>query len=205
MDADIRDYYNSILDALAADWSGKGFRTHPRDKFTRTVDGVLQRLAMSLRELPNENAGYVEVYVGFNFAELETLAADLQGEMPRRGFLTCSLNLGLLTAKGELLEWPLRRKEDVSRILRQVQPILADVAVPFWNEFLSLENLLAHYEAGDPRVCGGEWFWEQMAAYCLLGKPERAVRLLSEMQEAENLPQPVVETARRKLSAVAHK
>jgi hypothetical protein len=193
--------FRDLSAALGADLSGLGFAPRGRDEFVRYHGTIMQRLAVSLREVETDLAGYVEVFPGFNIPELEALAASLQGKKPRPGFITCSMNIGLLTSKGALLEWPLRAGDDIAPLARLMANVVRESAVPFWNEFLSLDKLLAAFESGDFRVCrGGEWQWRQVAACCLLGRKSQARDLLQRrLLTAAPALKPVIESALRKI------
>lgn len=146
---------------------------------------------------PADGAGFVEAFPGFNVPRLETLAADLQGKKPRPGFLTCSLNVGLLTPKGGNVEWRLGDGDDPAAVARLATEAVREFAVPFWGEFTSVERLLARYDAGDRRVCrGAEWPWRRVAACVLLGDAARAASLLDDMRATAAPPmQPTIERA----------
>jgi hypothetical protein len=206
MSQGIRDQYHDLINRLSADLLGSGFKLRGQEEFIRLQGDVLQRLALSLREPPGEAVGYVEVFPGFNYPEVETLAATLQGKKVRPGFITCSLNIGLLTPKKANSEWSLPAGNNVEPTARSVAQTVNEVAIPFWKEFSSLENLLARFEAGDFRICrGAEWVWRQAAAYCLIGQPERAVQLLKEKLAATPGLKSIIENSLRKISEFARK
>ena len=77
-----------------------------------------------------------------------------------------------------------------------------DFAVPFWDEFLTLEDLLSAFESDDPRLCSGDgWPWQQAAAYSLIGKPEKAIKVLNKLLEEEPASRrPMIEAALKRLS-----
>jgi hypothetical protein len=202
MTEDIRHKYAAVIDRLSVDLSPLGFVLHARQEFTRRRNGVTQRLATSLRHVPGEPTGYIEVFPGFNFPKVESLAASLQGKKPRAGFITCSLNIGLLTPKNATMEWPAHLNEDVEATALSVTQTVMQYAVPFWDEFSSLEELIRHFEEGDPRICrGAEWPWKLVAAYCLAGRPERASELLAtRLAQVPAEQRPAVEGALQKIS-----
>ena len=181
MGEQIRNLYRSVSDTLDVDLSRLGFKRRGQEEWFRTRDGVLHRLAISLRQPAGEDTGYLEAFPGFNFPEVEDLAASLQSKKPRPGFLTCSLNIGLLTPKEVILDWPLRPNSNEVQTAQVISQTVSEMAPPFWDEFSSVADLLAHFEAKDFRLCrGAEWFWRQIAACCLVGQIERAVELLNQ-------------------------
>jgi hypothetical protein len=198
----VQELYRRIGGALATDLAGLGFKPRGQEEWVHSRKGLQQRLATSLREPPGEDAGYLEVFPGFNFPEVEDLAASLQGKKPRPGFITCSLNIGLLTPKGVNLEWPLRPDGDDELIVQLVAQTVAETAPPFWDEFSSVADLLAHFDANDFRVCrGAEWPWRQIAACCLVGQTTRAVELLNaRLAAAPPSGKGMIESAVKKMS-----
>lgn len=174
--------YQRICCALASELAAMGFKPRGQEEWVHSRKGLQKRITTSLREPPGEDAGYLEVFCGFNFPEVEDLAASLQGKKPRSGFITCSLNIGLLTPQGVNLEWSLRPDGDVESIIQVVVQTVAETAPSFWDEFTSVTDLLTHFDTGDFRVCrGAEWPWRRIASYCLIGQTTRAIELLDEM------------------------
>jgi hypothetical protein len=175
----IRQQYRAVLDALLQHLASTGFSLRGRETFFRTRKGVQQNLTVSLREPPGEDVGFVEVYPGFNFPEVEALAASLQGKKPRAGFITCSLNIGLLSPKATQAEWPLHTNEDFRPTAHVAIQSVVDFAAPFWDEFSSLQELSHGFDSMDPRLCRGSvWPWRQIAATSLSGHSDRAIELL---------------------------
>lgn len=206
MSDETRDQYRIAADAVAAEVQSVGFKmARGRDELSRSRGAVTQRLAFSLRQPHGAGVGYVEVFPGFNFVQLEALAADLQGKKPRPGFLTCSLNVGLLMPAGSAVEWRLGPGADPAAVTGQIAEAIRTFAVPFWDEFCSLPELLVRYDAGDRRVCrGAEWPWRRVAACVLLGDTPRAASLLEGMlATAHPATRPAVERALHRLAAAA--
>jgi hypothetical protein len=207
MSQTMRGEYSDLINRVSPDLLRFGFKQRGQEEFIRAGDGnVMQRLALSLREPMGGSVGYVEVFPGFNYPEVELLAATLQGKKVRSGFITCSLNIGLLTPKKAHLEWPLQAGNNIESAARLVTHTVAEVAVPFWDEFSSLENLLARFEADDFRLCrGADWFWRQAAAYCLIGQAERAAQVLKAKLAAKPGLKSRVENALQKISEFARR
>jgi hypothetical protein len=183
---EIRRHYQVVLSALSKQLLPMGFKARGGEAFTRVQGAVTQRLASTLREPEGEAVGFVEVYPGFNFPEVEEVSAHLRGTKPRRGFITCSLNIGLLTPKAQFLEWRLRSKESPENTAHKAVDAIADFAIPFWKEFLTIEELVKAFEGEDPRLCSGdEWPWQQAAAYSVMGKPRKAIHVLNKLLEVE--------------------
>lgn len=202
----VRDQFQVVVDTVAAEMRAIGFKAaRGRSEMSRSAGPVTQRLTMLWREAPGAGAGYVEACPGFNFPNLESLAADLQGKKPRAGFITCSLNLGLLTPKGSAVEWRLGAGDNPAAVARFAIDAVRAFAVPFWDEFTSIDDLLTRYDAGDRRVCrGAEWPWRRVAACVLLGHTARATSLLDGMiATAPPSLRPTVEHALQRLSAPA--
>lgn len=197
--------YRDLISTLCVDLATLDFVPRGDEEFIRKTAGPLQRLSLSLRKAPHEQIGYVEAFPGFNYPEIESLAASLQGKKPRVGFLTCSLNIGLLTPQGTSLEWPLSPDDDTDILARVVFQLVSDFGIPFWENFSTIEKLLNQLEIGDFRVCrGAEWPWRMAAAYCLLGQRSRAVEFLRErLTQIPVLAKPVVDVALQKISELA--
>lgn len=196
-----RSKYESIVDAIAARLSIERFKRKGPEEFLRQQKPVSHRLRTSLREPTGERVSYVEVFPGFDFRDVEELAATLAGTKPRSGFITCSLNIGLLTPKSAVIEWPLNAKSDAETIAATVLETIDRYAVPFWNEFRSIEYLAKQYEANDFRICVGEYYWRQAAAYCLLADSSRATKLLQgQLTTAKPRAKAAIESALPKIA-----
>lgn len=156
----------------------------------------IQRVTLSLRKERGGQTGYVEAFAAFNFPDLELLCAHLKGTKVRKDFFTCSLNLGLLTEKKSMIEWPLSIDTDVFHLADAVAGILCKTVPPFFREFASLEDLLNHYRVKDRRICSGmECEWKQAAAETLLGLFEEAERTVSKIARDQPAMQQTVATA----------
>lgn len=201
----IHDQYLALFAKLSGELTSLGFVSGKREEFLRFRGEVVQRCAVSLREPRDSNEGYVEVFPGFNFAEVEALAARIQGKKPRSEFITCSLNIGLLASSGAAVEWPLSAESTANLIFPSIERAVKEAAVPFWEAFLSLENLLASFEAGDFRLCrGAEWKWRHVAVLCLLNQTDRAVELLRERVSASTTQlRPTLEAALERMVHLA--
>lgn len=198
----VREQFGIVTRVLETKLSDLGFRRRGQDEWVRVHGKLLQRVTISLREPPGEDTGYVEVFAGFNFPDVETLAAGLQGKKPRTGFMTCSLNIGLLTPNGVNLEWPLGPDTSVDEIARLVADTASQFIPPFLEEFSSVADLLSRFEANDFRVCrGSEWPWRQIAAACLDGQTTRATELLkAKLAAAPSSTKAVIESALSKVN-----
>ena len=197
----IQDKYRVVVDALSDRMMADEFKRNRDREFLRSKDGLTQRLAISLREPEGERVAYVEVFPGFNYSEVEALAYKLQNKKPRPSFLTCSMNIGLLTPKNSLLEWPLESRTDTKVLSKTVIDTVNRYAFPFWEDFSTLDKLLARYEAGDRRVCTGDWSWRQAAAYAVAGRPEKAAEVLkAKLEKASPAGRSAIDAALEQLA-----
>lgn len=205
MNEDVSGLYATVISYIAKGMNQLGFKARGGQEFVHKKGGLLKRLALSMHRPAVEQNRYAEAFVGFNFSEVEALAAELQAKKPRPGFMTCSLNIGLLTPSGTGLRWPLLPNSNAEEFANVVSRTIADSAVPFWDEFSSVDKLLAHLESGDFRVCRGiEWPWRRTAAYCLLGKPARAIEFLqAQAEEVSGPSRIIIETAIRKIAQMS--
>jgi hypothetical protein len=187
MPGEVFSLYEKLIRDLAGEMNSLGFASSGPEEFVRVLAKVHQRLRVSLRFDPHAGIGYVEVFPGFNFHEVESLAARLQGKKVRSGFITCSLNIGLLGPQGASTEWPLSSQSSLPELLKEVSGAIHTLGAPFWEEFSTMEMLLARFEAADTRVRRGDWLWRYAATNCLLGNKEKALDFLK--QQCQVRPQ----------------
>ncbi len=202
MNVTIDTSFTALVRSVSTEMTNHGFKPRGQAEFIRTLNRLVQRFALSVRQSPVEKTAFVEAFVGFNFPDVEELAASLQGKKPRPGFMTCSLNIGLLTPESKITDWPLPSDEDVGTLATIVLKMVSEFAVLFWDEFSTLEKLATHYGDGDVLLCrGAEWPWRCAATYALLGEPTRAVSFLRErLKQAAGMSAEVVGSAIEKLS-----
>lgn len=161
--------------------SALGFNHLRKHEFVRKQDQVAQHLALLLRVPHGEDIAFVEAFAGFIFEEVEVLAARLHGKEHRREFKTCSRNIGLLAPARKFIEWPLRGNRDVDGLAHTTCKMVTECAVPFWENYSTLEKLAGHYDEGDPSVCcGEEWPWRYAAVCILLGLNDRAAGVIEQ-------------------------
>lgn len=193
---------SAITQSISGQMTDLGFKARGQTEFLRGRKPLTQRLALSVREVPSENAAFVEAFVGFNFADVEEFAASLQGKRPRPGFMTCSLNIGSLTPDARIVEWPLPAENDAEPLAAVIRKMVSDFTVPFWEEFSTLEKLAAHYADGDTLLCrGGEWPWRCAAVHSLIGQPGWAIDFLQDrIKQVPSMSSDLVDAAISRLS-----
>jgi hypothetical protein len=173
-----------------------GFRPKRRYEWTSTSDQPAQRIALSVRKVRGTDTCYVEAFVGVHYPELEALCARLQGKALRKGFFTCSLNVGLLTPKKSMIEWPFTTETDPSLLATTIADVLEEVAPPFFRDFASLTDVLRRFRHHDRRICVGmDWTWKQAAVEALLGHRDEAINTLQAIARAVPTMQASVDSA----------
>jgi hypothetical protein len=154
-----------------------------------------QHATLSVRK--DRGIAYVAPLVGFKFPDLQKAAAQLEGTEPRPGWYTSALNLGSLTPKKHYAEWPLPAEEGAADLASTILGLVTTYAVPYWDRYSTLDDLVKHFAAGDPVLCRGDWEWDCAAAYVLLGRPDEAIQCLRSWSEPAS-----GETARRVKAAI---
>ncbi len=165
-----------LVRAVADGVSGLGFKARGKEKFVRKRGRLEQHVTLSVRR--DRGTAYVAPFVGFKFPDLQKASAQLEGTEPRPGWYTSSLSLGLLTPKGHYAEWALPAEEGAASLASTVLDLITTYAVPYWDRYSTLDDLVKHFAAGDPVLCRGDWHWKCAAAYVLLGRPGEAVECL---------------------------
>ena len=69
-------------------------------------------------------------------------------------------------------------EEGAASLASTVLDLITTYAVPYWDRYSTLDDLVKHFAAGDPVLCRGDWHWKCAAAYVLLGRPGEAVECL---------------------------
>lgn len=179
-----------ILDKLLTDGFGailvdKGFVLSKKGIYKRKTRECNQELNVLLRRIHGQEAGYVQVCPGFEYEELEKLAAELRGEEPRKGWPTASANIGNLMPQRNFIEWPLTETTNIFALGELVGSYIKNYAFPFWEEFSTLEGLIQGYEKEDPRLtlAGNSYKWRMVAAYCLLKDYGAAIDTLKKWEK----------------------
>lgn len=184
-----------LVHAVGEGVAALGFKRRGKEKLVRKRGRLEQHVTLSVRR--DRGIAYVAPFVGFKFPDLQKAAAQLQGTEPRPGWYTSALNLGLLTPKARYAEWPLSDEEGAAGLASTVLGQIMTYAVPYWDRYSTLDDLVMHFEAGDPVLCRGDWQWECAAAYVLLGRPSEATQCLQMLSA-----QASGETARRVKAAI---
>ncbi len=190
-----------MIEGLSPTLVRLGFKSYKR-KFQKTVGKFKLELNVQLRKITGQNAGYVSVYPGIIYDELNNLVAELVGVKPRKGWSIAGGNIGNLQPEGEFIEWPVTDTTDVIALGELICGYIHDYGVPFWEDFSSISGLVAGYEREDPRVTliGNYCYKLQMAAaYCILGNKEKAKRVLEKWDQGRP-QQKVLELAIQKIS-----
>ncbi|MFL5328500.1 MAG: hypothetical protein ACJ8C4_06260 [Gemmataceae bacterium] len=176
--------FDAVVTSVYGHVAKFGFVERKGSVFTRVVDGLTQRLSISLREILQERNAFVEAFVGFNFPEIERRAAELQNKRVRPDFITCSLNIGLLTERHTAVEWTITDETQVDEVAHMIHSTVDEYGLPFWDNYSSIERLIESYSANDNLLCrGSEWPWRCVAACEKAGDMTRGLRILTDFKQ----------------------
>lgn len=173
-----------------------GFNLNKKRRFQKKVGKCTLELNVHLRKIPGQEAGYVEVCPAIVYNELEKLAAELEGEKPRKGWPTAAANIGNLKPDRDYTEWPITTTTDIVALGEIVSNDIIKYAVPFWDDFRTIDGLITGYLNEDPRLTltGSGYNWQMAAAYCLIGNKDRAQDVLKSWNKGRP-PEAVLERA----------
>lgn len=139
---------------------------------------------MNLRKIRGQEAGYFELCPAIMYEDLEKMVAELEGKKQKKGWPTAAANIGNLRPHRAYLEWPITITTDIVALGQIISNDITEYAVPFWNSFSSLNELIKGYEVEDPRLTliGNSYKWKMIAAYCLIGNREKAKNILEKWE-----------------------
>jgi hypothetical protein len=200
MNSDILKLFAIVGSQLDQYLVGIGLEQSAKQEWARKYMDAHQRLRVSIEALPRDDGAYIEVFPGVNFPAVEKLAASLQDKKPRKGLMTCSINIGLLSTSQTRTEWRVASDTNANSTASDIVETVRRLALPFWNDFTTLASLLDSYDENDFRLCrGSEWPWRHVAAACLCGSCDRAIELLQRLATERPACAGVVEEATRKV------
>lgn len=190
-----------VIEGLSPTLIKLGFKLYKKRIFKRNVEKCTNELNILFRRIPNQDAGYVSVCPGIIYDELESMASELEGVEPRKGWPIAAANIGNLKPEREFIEWPITCTTDITALAEQICNHINDFGVPFWESFSSISGLVKGYESKDPRLTltGNEYRWRMAASYCILGNKNAAKSLLESWDE-DRPGQKVLDRAIRKIS-----
>lgn len=153
--------------------------------FQKKKDNCKLELNVQVRKIPGQNVVYVEICPGIIYDELEKLTAKLKGEKLRKGWPTAAANLGNLKPNREFMEWQLTNTIDMLTLGKVIFYNINEYAVPFWEQFSTIEGLIDGYEKEDLRLIltGNNYKWRMVAAYCLTGRKADAISVLEKWEK----------------------
>lgn len=200
MNSDILKLFAIVGSQLDRYLASVGFKQSAKQEWARKYMDAHQRLRISIAALPRDDGAYIEVFPGVDFSAVENLAASLQDKKPRKGLMTCSINIGLLSTSQTRAEWRVASDTNANSTASDIVEAVRRLALPFWNDFTTLASLLNSYDENDFRFCrGAEWPWRHVAAACLCGSSNRAVELLQRLATERPACAGIVEEATRKV------
>ena len=177
-----------IIEGLNPKLEQLGFRRYSKKTFQKKAQECKLVLNVQLRKIPGQDAGYVSVYPGIVYDELESIASELEGVEPRKGWPIAAANVGNLKPEEEFIEWPLTTTTDILALSEVINCSIDDYAVPFWEQFSTVAGLIEGYEKNDPRLAiSGNYNWRMAAVYCLTGRHEDAIDLLKKWERYKAL------------------
>lgn len=178
------DWYGLATSAVDEVVAPAGFRRSGKEQWWRKGSNLRHRVATGLRKDRGADSGGFQIYLGVDLVELNELVARLRGTTVRKGLFTVSMDLAIAGQANRYREWPLGPGVDVGSVTSAASEELGRIMPVFFDEFGTLDALVARYEAADPRVAILEWRWKHVAALLLLGDTEGGLTVLRSMLEA---------------------
>ncbi len=173
-----------------------GFKLYKKKTFRKKNQESMLELNVQLRKISGQNAGYVSVFPAIIYDEINSIASELEGVEPRKGWPVAAANVGNLKPEREFIEWPLTTTTDILALGEVIYCSIKDYALPFWEQFSTIEGLIDGYEKKDQRLTltGNSFYWRMAAAYYLTGRHEEAINVLKKWEQGRP-PQEVMEQA----------
>ena len=89
-------------------------------------------------------------------------------------------------------------EEGAASLASTVLDLITTYAVPYWDRYSTLDDLVKHFAAGDPVLCRGDWHWKLCGGVCPTWETGRGGRVSSRGWSG----QASGETARRVKAAI---
>jgi hypothetical protein len=190
-----------VIEGLSPVMLNEGFKLKNNRLFFRKVNDCKQELVVSFRYIKGTESGYVTVTPNFSYENMEKIVSYLKGEQFKKGWPTAAANIGNLRPQRVFVEWPLTLTTDVITLGKLISEYIKDYALPFWNDYSSIENLIKGYESQDPRLTlnGSGYRWRMVAANYILQRIDLAKDIIKNWSSDEPLNQ-VLKGALQKIS-----
>ncbi len=184
VDPSIDGIINTLMIQLSPLLQEMGFRMKKRS-FNKKRKECTQELNFQLRMIKGQEAGYLALFPNILFENVGRMAAHLRNESYRRGWPTAAANIGNLQKDREYLEIPLVPTSDIQGLTHLLQEQIVNIAQPFWEDYITLEDLIMGYENGDPRLTmgGNSYVWNFIAAYCLIQQYDKAIEIMENWEK----------------------
>jgi len=151
--------------SLKPKMTGLGFGRSGKSKYRKRTDRGSAEYALVSR-FPRYSDDPHQLYVCASISVLDNEVRDavvgVTGTPPRPGYATIGGNIGLFSAEGSYLEYPLDSEADLPRVTTHFEEDIERIAVPFWVGLSTPEQMLDAIESGSAlaaHVVDGLYGW----------------------------------------------